>query len=263
MLAELVAAAAVVWPNHPDATEFARGQAMAPRQRTAAWRRTAGVETDTASRTLVSDLLRDHMVPLGEWSDGRRKVTVEWALRLTPEVTSRWIGWLSEREKWRSGEVPGRWNELRSRLAGRTVVVVALSAFPQRTLGGLGEENPAAQDETESVRFTWEDGMGRWPAQARRLAVRRETSPNPLDRFPWWQRSSDLQSLIGISDPTFGPGTVGMGSYKRVWWWVETPEPPHRGLLQLHVVSARKVRTAAWGVQVHPMPAPDETADGR
>lgn len=185
-------------------------------------------------------------VPIGSWSDGFRKVDVEWVVPIDAELCSRWMGYLDVRDGWTGDEMSVKWSAIRSELAGKRAFVVILSAFPTKPTLGLGETKRTTEDETEDVRFVFETPVGKREAGSVHLASVRTKGKGELDLVPWWQATPIGLELQPAFEPVYERPLVSRGDYRRSFWWVWTEDDFGDGALTLSVLSRRKIRSATF-----------------
>ncbi len=186
---------------------------------------------------------------IGKWSNGWSQRPVEWALRLSPELISRWLGFRERRELWPEGELDRRWNLARDVVGDEAIFIVQISAFPKlSTAGGIGEEERAELEDFLLNRFVVRaDGqqiecrtflIDRW--QAREKAT--------LDDYPWWQRT-DFAHILGSEWEGHPYKPLPLGDYHRAWYWVSArmPEAPVEKL-ELFLLSPNKERKAEFSL---------------
>lgn len=102
-------------------------------------------------RGIERTLLEDRVV-IGKWFDGTRVKEAEEAIWLTPELVSRWLGYLQSREGWSDDELQRRWLLARTRLNGKLTFIVRLTAFPKKDPLEEDETAPAGTADLEDVR---------------------------------------------------------------------------------------------------------------
>lgn len=186
-------------------------------------------------------------VPMGWWSDGGRKLAVEWGLELSPALLSRWLGYLRERELWEEQELDRRWGRLREMVGSRRFFVVALSAFPTQPRLGLGEERRQGDEETRDVIFTLESSMGRTEPSAVMVHSRRARGKGELEAVPWWQMTPVGPEVTGVFEREYSSPLIERGDYYRTWWLVWSETDLGAGEVTMKVASKRKVRVGVFG----------------
>jgi hypothetical protein len=212
------------------------------------WRAQLELPPENSQLADVSEVFREDRKVLGTWSEGIRKLDVEWAVSVSPRLVSRWLGFLAEREAWPTGEVERRWGVIRQMLRDRQTFVVILSAFPHREMLGLGDTKPAKREEMEDFRLVFQAAGQTFESGVTEIAAMRAETRGELDRMPWWQ-FSPLAGLVGSPFETrFEPPVLERGEYYRRWYWVRPElELPHMDVT-LRIASRRKNRLATFGL---------------
>jgi len=88
----------------------------------------------------LADCEAGDRIAIGWWSNGWKQLPVETVTWISPNMASRWFGYLNRREHWPYELLRERWDALRYRLAGRLTFVVQLCAFPKSDLLESGED---------------------------------------------------------------------------------------------------------------------------
>ncbi len=184
--------------------------------------------------------------PMGWWSDGGRKVAVEWGVEFSPALVSRWLGYLKARELWDDRELGVRWESIRETMGSRRYFVVALSAFPTQARLGFGDERRQGDEETRDVIFTLESSMGRTEPNAMLVLARRAKGKGELEETPWWQVTPFGEELTGVFEGTYSEPVIERGDYYRTWWLVWSETDLGAGEVKLKVASKRKVRVGVF-----------------
>jgi hypothetical protein len=99
-------------------------------------------------RTLLGD-----RVTLGTWFDGRIRRAVDTLTWVSPELASRWFGYLAERDGWSDDIIAKHWVNARHRLDRNLTFIVRLSAFPKLDPLEFGSDAPAKPETLKGVRF--------------------------------------------------------------------------------------------------------------
>ncbi|MDI9641344.1 hypothetical protein QPK87_06695 [Kamptonema cortianum] len=239
-------AVALGFPEEPVEGSFLEGQALATRQHGIEPFHSLRVSSPTAERARIPSIYQRDQKVIGTWFDRTKKIETEWVLSLTPNLVSRWLGYLDIREGWTQDEAQTRWKSIRNEIAGREVFLVTLSAFPSQSPFGVFEERANSPEETVQVRFLIESAEGRQELQAFLLHSRRAKSRQELDSVAWWDYSPFAKQLSFSMAGRDEPPLIQRGDYYRTWWWVWTDEPLPESY-ELKVLSVRKIRTARFG----------------
>lgn len=240
-----------------------------------------GIEVYRKAKGIDRVLMEDRQI-VGWWFDGRVKKGIEDVIRISPEMLSRWLGYLGAREKWPPSEIQTRWEKLRHHLEGKLAFVVRLASYPkQDPFGGLSEPSKEARDECFQVRFLLTTDGRYLPDQVRNpapVSVRLAPLPVPPEGGPgpqYWQPHVRLaaskqgrdRAEVALDDwfrhleigkwlqPEFGvaPGETGyrlqIGDNFSALYWLETAAKAEVGeakTLEVRVFSARKERVATF-----------------
>ena len=214
-------------------------------------------------RTLMED-----RIGLGTWFDGTSKREFNQAILVTPEMLSRWLGYLNAKERWSLEELSRRWIASKRLIDGRMVVIVDLYALPKRTdvleltveadaypetalhPSFLFLAKPASNASEETHRkFTSTTDWRRIQPAVRRLAVWREVDLGKLRSFDWTSTAeifAPLQQLFGEGRKDFYTGL--MGPMVRAIYLLEAPLPPggNRDDVRLVVLAPGKEIVRSW-----------------
>lgn len=189
----------------------------------------------------------DDQKTIGTWSNGWSKRPVEWALRVSPELVSRWLGFRERRELWPEGELERRWKLASDIVADEAVFIVQLSAFPKLpTAGTIGDEERAELEDFVRNRFVVRADGKQIDSRVYMIDHWQAREKSDLDDYPWWQRT-DFAHILGSEWETRPYKPLPLGDYHRAWYWVSArmPEEPV-GKLELFVLSPNKERKAEF-----------------
>lgn len=242
----VLAALGYSFPARPLLDEFEAGQKVAGVVRRNEFTKALKVRSMTAERTGLESVLKPDLKAIGWWSEGVRKIPVEFAVELEPRLISRWLGYLNERELWMDGEADRRWEAIREKSLGSRLFVVILSSYPTRRHLGMGDEEPNPTDEITDVRFVLDGSAGRIEPQARMVYRQRADRKSVLDEVPWWQFTPYASALTFSFEPKFEAPLIDRGDYARAWWLVWSDVDLGAGPLSLKIASRRKIRSAEF-----------------
>ncbi len=247
MVAAFIAACALSFlPDEPLAEQVALGRRIAGQPDQDQWERILKVEPQSAQLVPIDHLYLGDRVPIGMWSDGIRKLEVEWVIRLSPELMSRWLGYLQARELWPDREVAEQWEVLRALYGERELFVVILSAFPRQNLLDPSASERPRTDELENIEIKLYSGGQVIPAQAQEFYRQRARTRSELDRVPWWSLIPLRPVLELRFEHPFEPPLIPRGDYSRSWWLV-SPSCALGSQFELKIASRRKIRVAEFG----------------
>jgi hypothetical protein len=238
-----------------------------------------GVQLYTAGKRLEFALEEDRKF-VGSWFDGKRKRNVEEVIWISPELVSRWLGYLDAKEKWPAHEREMRWFELRNRLNQKLCFAVRLAAYPKIDFLEGEESEPAKLDALGPLRFSitldgktipirpqgdgpiqrFSGAPVDWPRETldaflHVIDERQSREAGPLEDFPWYQFapvSHWLTPEFDVLPPRHAPR---LGGYHSVWLWVEAPLPEPeriRSQFELRIFGPRRERIATFEVGPRP-----------
>jgi hypothetical protein len=230
----------------PNQQQVELGRKLARQYDRDHWQRQLELPPNTGQLASIVEVYRDDRRVLGTWSEGIRKLDVEWAIRLSPELMSRWLGFMSEREAWGDGELDRRWNSVKQQIGDRPVFMVLLSAFPRKERLGLGETFAPSTDEIDNIRVVFEQKGRRIEASAYEVWRQRAETRSELDQVPWWQFTRLKDDLTSMFDKGYEPPIIQRGDYYRTWTWVTPASDVEEATLTLKIVSKRKVRETTF-----------------
>lgn len=101
----------------------------------------------------IDRIFQDDRKAFGTWFDGKLRRDVDEVLRLSPALMSRWLGYLSAKEKWPPEELAARWVKIKNELEGNHWFVVRLSAFPKLDLFDGSPSDSVNSSTLDNVRF--------------------------------------------------------------------------------------------------------------
>lgn len=200
------------------------------------------------------EVLQPTTVRFGRRWAGFKYEDVEWALWLSPEAVSRWLGFLEARELFGQDEMLRRWRLLREDLDGKLVFVVRLSAFPKAQTLELGDPEDARPDEIQDATFALSSGDRRWPTRSTPLAFWRTQTREELDSYRWWL-DLPFGDLLTPAEQWRNPEPRwNLGDWAGAWYLVEASPPPtwfEDEAFTLHVVGPRAERRATYALAPH------------
>lgn len=224
----------------PSEVELRRGMDLASVDRTDIWRRANG---QRAPRAHVLETTWPDRVAIGSWSDGVVKRAVEFATPLTPDLWSRWLGFLSGRDALSVDEVRERWSRIAAAQEGERWILVELAAYPKTDLLEGDGAAPAKTEEIVDVDFVVQSGRRAAPVLWRRIAYVRARRRGDAERFAWWRLLPSGHELEPRFEPTATPGATSLGGFHRAYYWLRLPAEVS-GRVDLSVLSAHKTRRA-------------------
>lgn len=173
----------------------------------------------------ITSVLHDNTVPIGHWFTGWSKKPVEEVIHLSPAVFARWLGFRAQREHWPPEEVSRRWDQIRSKYAGKLVFVIRRSAFPKRPFLDIGDPVAADPESLDRVRFVFTSGGQSAPLWTKQLGRVHGDSKGEME-FAWWTTEAFFEVLAGEFEQPHPPQWRHTGTFTSVWdlAWVEEPD---------------------------------------
>src|SRR5690606_29978977 len=129
------------------------------------------------------------------------------------ELSSRWLGYLAERELWDAGELSKRWESIQETVGDRRMFFVVLSAYPTQPRYFIGEEQVQSPEETREVIFQFETSMGLIRPSAMMVLSRRTKSKSEMEEVPWWSASPFKREFSSVFDGEYCPPIIERGNY--------------------------------------------------
>lgn len=235
MLATLAALLAIgvplEFPLEPIQTELARGE-----------------KVYYAGKGVDRIMMEDRQI-IGRWFDGQLRRDMDDVTWLSPNLLSRWLGYLNAKEKWSETELAQRWETLKESFNGTLSFVVQTYALPKQGFFDLTDGAESKPRTALQVRFavSWLSEAGSGDNRHQETAVGQKKKEAPLllqdpfvsnlgifrgydlgsiDRWPWYaldQRFDPLAPEFGTRRPTEYDGVVG--DYVRAVYLVQAPVP--------------------------------------
>lgn len=234
------------FPSEPVAKQVEAGAALAKRSPGASIN---DLRTSPETRAAFSNIWGKDRKAVGFWSNGHEKVPVEHVIWISPDLISRWLGYLDQREYWEEGELQSRWASIINALEGKKTFIVTLSAYPKMPFHGIGNYKRPNPEEIDKVRFVYTSGEKSMRMSAVRIADWQSRDRKELDGLAWWHLTEFGRSLIGeFEDPDFNP-PLPLGDYYRSWYLV-TVEEQLDEKFELRVLSRRKERVASFRTKI-------------
>ena len=200
---------------------------------------------------------------IGWWSNGYQKISVEHVTWLSPDLISRWLGFLQAREYWPEGELQERWNRIAEGIGGTRSFIVELSAFPKLPTYEIGDYRRTTPEEIDEVRFVYTAGGRAAPMSAARLAAWQSRRRSDLERFAWWQVLWFGGGLTGEFESAAPEPPLPLGDYYRSWYLVSIENPGRDDRFEVRVLSRRKERVAGFGPRERGLRAERPTRETR
>ncbi len=227
-------AAAQAFPEAPIQSELLRGAKVFSEKK--------GIE-----RTWMED-----RKGFGTWFDGKVRRETDYALKLTPGLMCRWLGYLAAKEKWPPEKLAESWAKIREELGGNHWFVVRISAFPKLDLFDGSPSDSVNPSTLDSIRFQitfngprlprsktfdpifgyvpTQEGISETPEGVIYASSQVEKGPTVQTRH--WKEIGDLSwvetsRMASVLLPEFYEpkvaGGLPLGDYHARWYMVWTP----------------------------------------
>lgn len=199
-----------------------------------------------APRTSFETIWKSDRQAIGWWSNGYSQQPVEHAIWLSPELMSRWLGFLQAREYWSDDELSERWEALRERFTGSYTFIIQLTAFPKLPTYGVGDYVRTTPEELLDVRFVMTSRSTSLALEARQLEFWQSRNRDALESFRWWHSLEIGWALTGEFDSPSEPPFLSVGDYYRAWYLVSIDTAPKFERFEIRTLSRRKERVATF-----------------
>lgn len=234
------------FPSEPVAKQVEAGASLAKRRPGASLN---DLKTSPETRAAFSNIWGKDRKAVGFWSNGHEKVPVEHVIWISPDLISRWLGFLDQREYWEEGELQARWASITSALEGKKTFIVTLSAYPKMPFHGIGNYKRPDPAEIDKVRFVYTSGEKSKRMSAIRIADWQSRKREELDGMAWWHLTEFGRSLIGEFEEQDIAAPLPLGDYYRSWYLVTVEDVPDEKF-ELRVLSRRKERVASFSTKI-------------
>ena len=243
MLASLLILSSVsVFPSEPIADQVTRGAKIAVSMPGASLN---DFFASPEPRADFRNVWGEDQAAIGWWSNGHKLVPVEHVLWVSPQLISRWLGFLERREYWDEGELQTRWKQITEQLEGKQTFIVTLSAYPKMPFRGIGDYKRPSTEEIEDVRFVYTSGEKHKSMSAVRIAALQSRERGDFDSYRWWHHVDFSKLLIGEFESTKEEYWLPLGDYHKSWYLV-TVEGADDEKFEVRVLSRRKERIAKF-----------------
>lgn len=235
MLASLVAAVffplPIAFGAYPLYDQTLKGSALADKEHT------------------MDVLYQGDRATLGWWNDGTMARPLEWALWISPNFVSRWLGYLDRRELWTGHELQNRYTEVGKALDGQITLLVQLVAFPKQSTLDFTDEAPSKPEEIEKVRFIVTYADQRIQPDVQNVATYQWRDRSYMKDFRWWlflpwAGPLTPEWMVGKDEPPYP-----IGDWYASWYLIQFPVLPElHGCTKfdLRIISPRKERLASF-----------------
>lgn len=186
---------------------------------------------------------------VGWWNDGTMAQPMEWALWISPNFVSRWLGYLDRRELWTSDQMRDRYQAVSRELDGKITVLVQLVAFPKQSLLDFTDEAPSQPQEIEKVRFVVTYDDVRMQPTVSKVATFQWRDRSYVKQFRWWTYLPWAAPLAPEWMNTKDEPPYGVGDWYASWYLVEFPVVPEIHAckkFEVRIISPRKERVATF-----------------
>lgn len=214
----------------------------------------------------INEATAEDNAPLGWWWSGTNRYAVDNAILVSPNMASRWMGYLNQSEHWTYAELRSRWDDLSRKLQDKVTFVVQLSSFPKVDPLELGVAADADLRSLETGRciLTYEKPISRTLVASDNLTTHGaegtvDCQVTPLTRLsnddwmsllrPYWTTlAPDFSSLAPESMKPPSRYDFCLGDYHTEYLLVQAPlseEMAKSPAIKLHMLGGRE-RTAVF-----------------
>ena len=256
MFMHLLGVRAIGFPEAPLAGQISAGRAV--------YHSGAGID-----RTLGADRFT-----LGTWFDGRIRRAVDTVTWVSPELVSRWIGYMAERDGWSDAVIDRRWSVSRHQLDRNVTFIVRLAAFPRLDPFEFGLDAPPKPESLRGVRFRLEfspvgTGLGRRePVVASTLgtcaALFEKEEPAGVTGRPFYSLTQFVPLFLDEGEVDKPDDGIRLGDYYGAVYVMSFPITPamqHTSEFDLTVQLQTKRESAHFRLFESPWPATSHRGD--
>ena len=234
-------------PDRPIAAERIRGAEIGRRKPDVDFGTLLG---KAEPATPIEEVFLDDRQTIGKWFDGKFQQEVEYAWRLSPELISRWLGFLQERELLPDEAVTQRWKLAAEWSKDDVNFVVQLCAFPKMPMLELTEYVPPKNDDIDGVRFVirTEDKI----VHCESTLIQSQTAYDRLPAMSWsWWNAKPFNEFLGLEFESHSISPYyPIGDYRCRWFLVTCDRSKFvtetQSAYELVVISRNKKRTSKW-----------------
>lgn len=216
-----------------------------------------GEEIARQGKGLDRLLLEDRQV-IGRWARAYMPHDSEDVLWISPDLLSRWLGYLQESEGLTDQQVQDRWNALEGSAGRDFWIVVRLAALDKQDPLDLGMEEEAETTDLSPVKVlaTVTDLSGQRialkPTQTTVLADVRSSDANEVIGLPWYIFSDAFKPLLPSIPPSKPDSDLGTNEGRLLFVKLPVPGSMLAGReLEVRVLSRRKNRLAHFALLRH------------
>ncbi len=216
-----------------------------------------GAHIARAGKGLDRVLLEDRQV-VGRWARTYVPHDAEDVLWLSPDLISRWLGYLKESENLTEEQVDSRWNALAQKQGRSLWFIVRLAALDKQDPLEMGMEEPAVTTDLEPlvVRATLTDLSGNRHAlsstQTKVIASVRSSDASQVIALPWYVYSEAFTPLLPAIPPERPEFDLGSNEGRCLFIQVALPESTMAAReVEFRVLSRRKTRIARFTMLRH------------
>ena len=202
-------------------------------------------------------LMEDRQV-IGRWARAYMPHDAEDVLWISPDLISRWLGYLKESEGLTDRQVQNRWNVMEGSAGRNFWIVVRLAALDKQDPLDLGMDEQAETTDLNPVeiRATITDISGQRIAlqqvQTTVLADVRSSDANEVIGLPWYIYSDTFKPLLPAIPPSKPNTDLGTNEAHLLFVKVAIPDTIAVGReLEVRVMSRRKNRLAHFFLTRH------------
>jgi hypothetical protein len=211
-----------------------------------------GARIASSGKGLDRVLMEDRQV-VGRWVKSFVPKDTEDVLWISPDLISRWLGYLQNSENLSDAEVSQRFLDIRKKEASTLWFVVRLAALDKQDPLEMGTDETAVTTDLSpvAIKVTLTDIGGNRVAlpavMIRTLADAKSSEPDQLIGLPWYIFSDSFTSLLPAVPPLPPPFNTGSNEARCIFVKVALPDTILAARqVELRVLSRRKTRIARF-----------------
>jgi hypothetical protein len=216
-----------------------------------------GAEIARSGKGVDRLLLEDRQV-VGKWARTYLPHDAEDVIWISPDLVSRWLGYLQESENLTEPEVSARWAAL-AKTEGKTLwFIVRLAALDKQDPLDMGMEEAAQTNDLDPVvvRATLTDISGHRIAlrdlHTKLIATFRSSDADELIGLPWYIYSDVFKPLLPAIPPSPLDSDLGSNEARLLLVQADVPDATIAAReVEIRVLSRRKTRIAHFPMLRH------------
>jgi hypothetical protein len=197
----------------------------------------------------LEDLYEKECIAMSTWFSGHDYRKIDTILWLSPELLSRWLGYLSCKEDLDETEISKRWSIISHALDGKYSFIVQLAIYPTMPFYDLTPYKKAKAFYLDNVSFNFVANKTHLKTESKKLDAWKTKYPVDFRQFRWWLYLPFGKALTPRALSTQNAPEFPLGDYHTHWYLVSTqihPETPSIPYFELHIQTGNKTRIAGF-----------------